>query len=115
MRSRTAWKKGAILLQTLVMSIILSMIAIMIMRWVLMRYSLVGRIHRNLTANTRGEGVIFSRFCNANWSNPATTAGIPGSTIALDSPPKGFSLSVVSGTAFGAQQQTVSVTTDQDQ
>lgn len=114
MKPRPAWKNGAILLQTLVMSIILSMIAIMIMKWVLMRYVVVGHMHRSITSNTRGEGYNFSRFCNSNWNSAPAAAGIPNSSIYLDGSTKKFTLSVVSGTAFGTQSQKIEVTTDID-
>lgn len=56
MRFRGCWKKGAILLQTLVMSVILSLIAVMVLKWVLARYLIVSRIQassRN-TGNAQG-------------------------------------------------------------
>jgi len=37
-------KKGAILLQTLVASVLLSMLAVMVMRWVLARYIVANRV-----------------------------------------------------------------------
>ncbi|OGS50884.1 MAG: hypothetical protein A3J79_08885 [Elusimicrobia bacterium RIFOXYB2_FULL_62_6] len=110
MKFRPAWKKGAILLQTLVMSILLSMIAIMIMKWVLTRYTMVGHMHRSITSNTRGQGWMSYRFCNSNWQ----TSGISASNISLDNPPKYFALTV-SGTASGTSVQTVRVVTEQDQ
>lgn len=128
MKSRAAWKKGAILLQTLVMSIILSLIAIMIMKWVLIRYTMVGRMHRSITANTRGEGYVFSSFPCAttlwNTGGGATncrtattkweTSGISGSSIYLDTPQKYFQLNV-SGSVSGTAVQTVNMVTEQDQ
>jgi hypothetical protein len=47
MRARDRWKKGSILLQTLIMSVMLSMIAIMAMRWVLARYIIANRVQES--------------------------------------------------------------------
>lgn len=110
MKRRPAWKKGQILLQTLVMSIILSMIAIMIMKWVLIRYTMVGRMHRSITANTRGEGYMFSRFCTTNWQ----TSGISPSSIYLDNPQKFYELKVT-GSVSGTTSQKVDMETEQNQ
>ncbi|MBI4802685.1 MAG: hypothetical protein HY796_09210 [Elusimicrobia bacterium] len=113
MKPRLIWKRGAILLQTLVMSILLSMIAIMVMKWVLARYVLVGRMHRNIAANTRGEGYMSTQFCSSNWKD---VGSIPTSASTnLDNPPKSFNFNVVSGTAYGPSVQTVRVTTEQEQ
>lgn len=56
MRSRSYWKKGAILLQTLVMSVILSMISVMLLKWVLGRYLIVNRVQQSVrnTGNAQG-------------------------------------------------------------
>ncbi|MBU2573392.1 MAG: hypothetical protein KKH28_04875 [Elusimicrobia bacterium] len=121
MKQRLIWKKGAILLQTLVMSILLSMIAVMVMRWVLARYVLVGRVYRSLAFNARGEGYAFSSFpCEAsiwtagavcpNWQDKTTGAVANGSKAIDSNPPKSFSLDVISGTTYGPSVQTIEVT-----
>ncbi|MFA6433893.1 MAG: hypothetical protein WCW52_04290 [Elusimicrobiales bacterium] len=56
MKNRSGWKKGAILLQTLVMSVILSMISVMVMQWIMARYLLVNRVQQSArdTGNAQG-------------------------------------------------------------
>ena len=110
MKSRTAWKKGAILLQTLVMAILLSMIAIMVMKWVLARYILVGHMHRSIAANTRGEGYSAFRLCNSNWQ----TAAVANSSVNIDSPPKSLSLTAT-GSISGTAVQTIRVDGNEDE
>lgn len=51
MKLRIAWKNGAILLQTLIMSVMLSMIAVMLIKWVLARLIIANRM-QNSAKNT---------------------------------------------------------------
>jgi hypothetical protein len=56
-----------VLLQTLVISVIISMIAVMVMKWVLARYTLANRVQRNAVAVARADGCYGSRV--AAWSS----------------------------------------------
>jgi len=66
-------KKGMILLQTLVMSVILSMISVMVMQWVLGRYVIAVRTYRSNTTRMRTEGASSNLFTTYfNQSVPAS-------------------------------------------
>ncbi|MDT8286526.1 MAG: hypothetical protein RQ748_05395 [Elusimicrobiales bacterium] len=49
-------RRGAVLLQTLVISVIISMIAVMVMKWVLARYTIATRIQRSAKNEARSDG-----------------------------------------------------------
>ena len=68
------WRKGVILLQTLVMSVILSMIAVMLLKWVLGRYMLAARAFRSTKASSLSEG--YAATVTSNWN----LNGNPGSS-----------------------------------
>lgn len=72
MRSRSYWKKGAILLQTLVMSVILSMISVMVLKWVLARYIIVNRVQQS--AENTGLGPDFAQSKSLSWAVPANNS-----------------------------------------
>ena len=46
------------LLQTLVISVIISMIAVMVMKWVLARYTIATRVQRSATNEARADGCV---------------------------------------------------------
>ena len=53
MKMKLRRKKGTVLLQTLIMAVILSMIAVMMMKWVLARYMMAARNYRSTAATAR--------------------------------------------------------------
>ncbi len=65
------------MLQTLVMSVILSMIAAMVMKWVLSRYVLAARNYRANEAAARVKGITSSKM--SNFWNYANLSAIPTS------------------------------------
>lgn len=81
------WKKGMILMQTLVMSVLLSMIAVMLMKWVLARYMMAARNFRSTTATARTVG--YSQKFMSSWNigaaAPACGATIDGQAISCNS------------------------------
>ncbi len=50
------FKRGSMLLQTLVMCVIMSMIGVMVLKWGTARYMLSARLYRSATAKVRTEG-----------------------------------------------------------
>ncbi len=64
------WRKGTALLQTLVMSILLSMIAVSLMKWVLARYMIAARNYRSAAATTRVDGYTQAYFSWINFGSP---------------------------------------------
>ncbi len=98
------WRKGTALLQTLVMSILLSMIAVSLMKWVLARYMIAARNFRSAAATTRVGGYTQAYFSWVNFGSPAGKApGLP------DAKPIGY------GTAPAGTTTRVTVTLDEDQ
>lgn len=71
------WKKGVVLLQTLVMSVILSMIAVMVMKWVLARYLLAARNYRSSEAKARSQGITGDRLSRWNYVSYPNFRTIP--------------------------------------
>lgn len=72
------WRKGTALLQTLVMSVLLSMVAVMMMKWVLARYVMAARNYRSTQAKFYSQyylGYQLSRWNLVNY--PINFAGIP--------------------------------------
>lgn len=67
------WRKGVILLQTLVMSVILSMIAVMVLKWVLGRYMLAARAFRSAKSYSHSEG--YAGTVTSNWNFNSTPGG----------------------------------------
>jgi hypothetical protein len=72
MATRMCWKKGAILLQTIVMSVILSMVAVMLFKWVMARAISVNRTQNSAqnTAISSGYAMSNASLLNVNWSIP---------------------------------------------
>jgi len=67
------WKKGTVLLQTMIMSLILSMLSVMLLKWVLARYMVAARGYRSTTSTARVVGNSQRFFANWNFN-----AGDPG-------------------------------------
>lgn len=77
---RPRWKKGSALLQTLVMSVLLSMIAISMMKWVLARYTMSSRNYRSTQAKSYSQYYVGDQLSRWNLVNyPVNFAGIPTS------------------------------------
>lgn len=74
---KARWKRGAVLLQTLVMAIMLSMIAVMLMKWVLARYLLAARNYRATEAKARSQMVTGEQFTRWNFQDFPSQSGIP--------------------------------------
>lgn len=68
-----------VLLQTLVMSVILSMIAVMVMKWVLARYMLAARNYRASEASAHSK--IFTGDEMSRWSSTSVPSG---GTLSVD-------------------------------
>lgn len=102
------------LLQTLVMSVVLSMMAVMVMKWVLARYLLAARNYRAAEAKGRSQGVTGRNFATWNPWHPGfpTFAAIP--TNGTVTTPEGLNVTY-SRTAINAQgSMRFTVTVDQD-
>ena len=96
MRPRSCWKKGAILLQTLVMSVILSMISVMILKWIMARYIIVNRVKQSAVNVTDAQG--YASLKTMTWNVPATAGS---TTMGVENKPVSFQPpgSVAAGTA----------------
>ncbi len=68
MKPRSNWKKGAVLLQTLVMSVILSMISVMVLKWVLARYIIVNRIQESTRNTGNAQGYAMQNTNMSSWA-----------------------------------------------
>ena len=100
-------RKGSVLLETLIISLLLSYISVMVMKWVLARYSLA--THAYLTNIARGHaGYVSNQY--SMWDKPGINPG--GSTITV---PDGSNKTVtvgVSGPVNGIR--TITTTTSED-
>lgn len=72
------WRRGVVLLQTLVITVILAMISVMVLKWVMGRYMMAARNYRSVTTRGRAQGYFYDRF---SWWNFNTT-GIPANSPA---------------------------------
>ncbi len=63
-----------VLLQTLVLSVILSMIAVMVMKWVLGRYMLAARNVRSNEAKVHSQGYSSQQFTTWNFNLTLVTS-----------------------------------------
>lgn len=75
------WRKGTALLQTLVMSVLLSMISVSLMKWVLARYMIAARNYRSTATIARAGG--YSQQLFSNWNFGSVPSG--ASTIINES------------------------------
>jgi hypothetical protein len=73
------WRKATVLLQTLVMSVILSMMGVMVLKWVLGRYLLSARTFRSTTVRMNAQGYYDTLF--PVWYVNSTTADDKTQTI----------------------------------
>lgn len=104
MKSR--WKKGSALLQTLVMSVLLSMVAISMMKWVLARYTMSARNYRSTVSVARSGGYSQQLFSSWNFGAVANNGS-------MTSPDPGGQ--VISFTTSGGGMRTVTITSNEDQ
>lgn len=70
-------RKGVILLQTLVMSVVLSLMSVMVLKWVLGRYMLAARAYRSAKSISHSEG--YSAGLLSRWK-------FSTSPVAMDCP-----------------------------
>ncbi|MDO8805507.1 MAG: hypothetical protein Q7R35_13885 [Elusimicrobiota bacterium] len=77
------WKKGVILLQTMIMALILSMVSVMLMKWVLARYMMAARSYRSTAATATAVGNSQKTASEWNFSTTAASCGtvVNGQTI----------------------------------
>lgn len=98
-----------VLLQTLVISVILSMIAVMVLKWIMGRYMMAARGYRSVTTRARAQGYFYDRFSTWNFNitgmPPVSPAVIP------EAEPAGFSQRVCVRSLGGGRFM---ITSDQD-
>lgn len=68
-------RRGTVLLQTLVISVIISMIAVMVMKWTLARYTLASRVQRSAVAQSRAAGCVADRTSRWNLGTAVASGG----------------------------------------
>ena len=100
-------RKGVILLQTLVMSVMVCMIAVMVLKWVLSRYMLTSRDYRSSISNTRSTGYAQQRFASWNFN---TSGILSNGSSSIDSKNVGYSTS-----GPGNAMRKFTITIDEDQ
>lgn len=92
MKPKLYWKRGAILLQTLVMSVLLSLMAVMVLKWVLARYMVANRMQASAKNTGSAQGYASS---NVNtWTVPSNNSTI------MDGKPVTFIRITSGGTRF---------------
>jgi len=98
-----------VLLQTLVISVILSLISVMVLKWIMGRYIMAARSYRSVTTRARAHGYFYDRFATWNFN----TTGMPAVSAATigESYPAGFSQQVCVRSLGGGR---FSITSDQD-
>ncbi len=100
-------RKGSIL-QTLVMCILMATISVMVMKWVMMRYSMAVRLERSVQSRARAEGTFYNRMATWNYTiAPANFAVVVNG--------KSINGTVSNAVVYGQNVSRVNVTTDQDQ
>ena len=97
-----------ILLQTLVMAVILSMIAVMVMQWVLGRYMTAARTYRSSASKVHSQGYSFDRLSTWNFQLMNTVPSI-GHTV-MD----GQTVFYVAYSVPSSGMRTVDMTSDED-
>ena len=76
MKPKLYWKRGAILLQTLVMSVLLSLIAVMVLKWVLARYMVANRVLRSSRNTLSAQGYAMQNVNISNWATADQTTNL---------------------------------------
>lgn len=103
------WRRGMVLLQTLVISVVLSMISVMVLKWIMGRYIMAARGYRSVTTRARAHGYFHDRFATWNFN----TTGMPAVSQAniAETFPSGFVQRVCVRSLGGGRFQ---ITSDQD-
>ena len=83
---RPCWKRGAVLLQTMVVAVLLCIIAMSVMRWVLARHTVVNRVQHSALNTGNAQGYAAAKMQNENW----TTGSPPDTSTVMDSKPVSF-------------------------
>jgi len=68
MKPKLYWKRGAILLQTLVVSVLLLMIAVMVLKWVMARYIMANRVQASSRNTGTAQG--YAAYNVNTWNIP---------------------------------------------
>lgn len=107
--NKPIWRQGMVLLQTLVISVILSMISVMVLKWIMGRYMMAARDYRSVTTRARAHGYFYDRFATWNFN----TTGMPAVSVAnvSETYPAGFVQQVCVRSLGGGR---FSITSDQD-
>jgi hypothetical protein len=107
-------RKGMVLLQTLVMSVILSMVAVMLMKWVLARYMIAIRTYRSSVSNSHSQGYGVDRASTWNFVNYPNFILIPtNGSVIMDG--KTVSYSRTARPIIPTNGMTITIRTDEDQ
>jgi len=72
MKHRSCWKRGSVLLQTVVMSVLLSLLCVMVIKLMMARYVLANRIQQS--ARNTGIAVGFATLNTPGWGTVVPTA-----------------------------------------
>lgn len=103
------WRRGVVLLQTLVITVILAMISVMVLKWVMGRYMMAARNYRSVTTKGRAHGYFQDRFATWNFNTGAIPANSPANIG--ETAPAGF----VQQVCVRSQGNTrFNITSDQD-
>ena len=86
MTQRSCWKRGAVLLQTVVVAVLLCVIAVSVIRLVLARYTVVNRVQHSTLNTGNAQGYAAAKMQNANWP----TGSPPDTGAVIDSKPVSF-------------------------
>jgi hypothetical protein len=86
MTQRSCWKKGAVLLQTVVIAVLLCIIAVSVIRLVLARYTVANRVQHSTLNTGNAQGYSAAKMQDANW----TTGSPPDTSTVMDSKPVAF-------------------------
>ena len=92
MKMKLRRKKGTVLLQTLVMAVILSMIAVMMMKWVLARYMMAARNYRSVATTTRVGGYTQAVFSSWNFNTGPVLPPVPDGKAITYTPTPGVTV-----------------------
>lgn len=71
---KTRPRRGAVLLQVLVMSVILSMLAVMVMKWILERHLLAVRIQKSSVNFGNAQG--YAAKNQSTWGTPPDASAV---------------------------------------
>lgn len=74
-------RRGSMLLQTLVMCVIMSMIGVMVLKWVMARYMLSARIYRSSAAKIRTDGCMSQTTSRLNAGLIPVACNPDGKTV----------------------------------